>query len=64
MTKQEIIQMLINIRKDANKLHSGNVAHQRVHIIGDLQWLIDELNKSDEIPTREEQHIPDNGDRI
>lgn len=46
MTTQEIIKMLISIRKDADRLHSGNVAHQRTHIIGDLQWLIDKLSKA------------------
>lgn len=45
MTTQEIIKMLISIKKDADKLHSGNVAHQRFHIIADLSWLIDELSK-------------------
>jgi len=45
MGTEEIIQMLKSIQKDAMKLHSGNVAHQRVHLIGDTQWLIDELSK-------------------
>ena len=43
MEKNEIIKMLISIKKDAEKLHSGNAAHQKVHIVGDLQWLIDKI---------------------
>jgi hypothetical protein len=45
MTPEEIIEMLESIKRDAEKLHSGNVAHQRVHIVGDLHWLITELKK-------------------
>ena len=43
METEEIIKMLEDIKKDTEKLHSGNVAHQRVHIIAQTQWLIDEL---------------------
>lgn len=43
METEEIIKMLEDIKKDAEKLHSGNVAHQRVHIMAQAQWLIDEL---------------------
>jgi hypothetical protein len=46
METEEIIKMLESIKKDAEKLHSGNVAHQRVHIIADTQWLIDELKNN------------------
>ena len=58
MTTQEIIKILISIRKDADRLHSGNVAHQRVHMIGDLQWLIDELSKANSSNTRTEPALP------
>lgn len=40
---EDIIKMLESIKKDAEKLTSGNVSHQRTHIIADAQWLIDEL---------------------
>ncbi len=34
LTKEDIIQSLEELRRDAERLSSGNVAHQRTHIIG------------------------------
>lgn len=42
--KKDIIKLLQNIKKDANRLHSGNVEHQRTHILATIQWLINKLN--------------------
>lgn len=57
MTTDEIIKMLKSIKKDADKLHSGNVAHQRVHIKADIQYLINELGQVGNIDSNETQFI-------
>lgn len=41
----DVIKMLESIKKDANNLHSGNVAHQKVHIIGGINYLMEEIAK-------------------
>ena len=49
MTKEDIIQSLRELKRDAERIHSGNAAHQRVHIMGTAQWLIDEISEGNTV---------------
>jgi len=53
MNNKDLIKAFEAIKKDADKLHSGNVAHQRTHIAAAVQWYIDELTKNDDLQKKE-----------
>lgn len=43
------IGVLESIKKDASRLHSGNVAHQKIHIMANAQYLIDKIQKDEKL---------------
>ena len=45
ITLEDTIGTFKEILKDAERLSSGNVAHQRVHIVGTARWWIDEITE-------------------
>ena len=58
LNRDKVMEMFDSLLKDVNKLHSGNVAHQKTHLLGTLTWWKEHLC-SLSLPTlsEEEQQI-------
>jgi len=56
LNRDKVMDMFDSLLKDVNKLHSGNVAHQKTHLLGTLTWWKEHLC-SLSLPTLSEGEI-------
>lgn len=45
MTNQDVIKFLETIKTDIQKLHSGNVAHKKYSIMGNINYILEDFKE-------------------